>query len=148
MQRFIYYFFLYPFIPIAHHIGHRQHSPVGQVRNSNLRVVIPGSMNNSGLQANDEISYNEVSKLSRFFFFFHLFVWSHNENIFFFFDFNLFFIIIASATIIYKYSGCSITNAQYIRHTISSAQFIWCPRFFNKFKRCYGFIQLESSEYK
>ncbi|XP_031631719.1 myocyte-specific enhancer factor 2 isoform X2 [Contarinia nasturtii] len=44
----------------SHHIGHRQHSPGGQgVRNSSLRVVIPGSMNNSGLQANDEITYNE-----------------------------------------------------------------------------------------
>lgn len=45
----------------AHHIGHRQHSPGAQVRNSSLRVVIPGPMNNSGLQGNDEISYNEVS---------------------------------------------------------------------------------------
>lgn len=48
----------------SHHIGHRQHSPGGQgVRNSSLRVVIPGSMNNSGLQTNDEITYNEVNQL-------------------------------------------------------------------------------------
>lgn len=50
----------------AHHMGHRQHSPVGQVRNSSLRVVIPGSMNNAGLQTNDELSYNEVMKLPFF----------------------------------------------------------------------------------
>lgn len=51
--------------PASHHIGHRQHSPGGQgVRNSSLRVVIPGSMNNSGLQTNDEITYNEVRKKS------------------------------------------------------------------------------------
>lgn len=44
----------------SHHIGHRQHSPgIQGVRNSSLRVVIPGSMNNSGLQGNDELSYNE-----------------------------------------------------------------------------------------
>lgn len=45
----------------AHHIGHRQQSPGGgqAVRNSNLRVVIPAPMN-SGMQTNDEISYNEV----------------------------------------------------------------------------------------
>lgn len=46
----------------AHHIGHRQQSPgVGgqSVRNSNLRVVIPAPMN-SGMQTNDEMSYNEV----------------------------------------------------------------------------------------
>lgn len=51
----------YFIIVASHHIGHRQHSPgVQNVRNSSLRVVIPGSMNNSGLQANDEITYNEV----------------------------------------------------------------------------------------
>lgn len=54
----------------AHHMGNRQHSPVGQVRNSSLRVVIPGSMHNAGLQANDEISYNEVKKSINFITFF------------------------------------------------------------------------------
>lgn len=49
---------------IAHHLGHRQHSPGAQVRNSNLRVVIPGPMNNSVLQPNDELSYNDVSHVS------------------------------------------------------------------------------------
>lgn len=61
----------------AHHLGHRQHSPGAQVRNSNLRVVIPGPMNNTGLQPNDDISYNDVSgKLSIYLvlFFFFLYI--------------------------------------------------------------------------
>lgn len=69
---FSFLFFIWKSIknfPASHHIGHRQHSPGGQgVRNSSLRVVIPGSMNNSGLQTNDEITYNEVHK-NRFFHF-------------------------------------------------------------------------------
>lgn len=50
---------IYIYILASHHIVHRQHSPGGQGVRS-LRVVIPGSMNNSGLQPNDEITYNEV----------------------------------------------------------------------------------------
>lgn len=48
------------FFFVAHHIVHKQHSPVGPSRSTNLRVVIP-TPTSSNLNS-DDLSYAEVSE--------------------------------------------------------------------------------------
>lgn len=57
-------------------------------------------------------------------------------------------IISASATIIHKYSSCSITNARHHGAIISIVKFIWSSGFFYQFNWCYELNELESPEYQ
>lgn len=45
----------------AHHIVHKQHSPVGPSRSTNLRVVIPAPTSSN--MNSDDLSYAEVSEI-------------------------------------------------------------------------------------